>query len=84
MFDYYFTFRSVTPAQRAQRVLQKTNIPAQLRRLPKFLSSRGCGYAVVADAAHGVAAARTLHAAGISYSAVYKVSFDGSYEETVL
>ena len=84
MFDYYFTFRSVTPAQRAQHVLQKMNISAQVRRLPKFLSNRGCGYAVVVGAAQGIAAANVLRANGVGYGAVYKIFFDGGFEETAL
>lgn len=84
MFDYYFTFRSITPAQRAQGVLQKMNMDAQLRRLPKYLSGRGCGYAVAVQAAHGANAARALRSFGVSYGAVYKISFDGAYEEVAL
>ena len=84
MFDYYFTFRSVTPAQRAQSILQKMGIISQVRRLPKFLSGHGCGYAVVADAARGVDAARVLRSAGISFGTTYKIYFDGNYEEVAL
>ena len=84
MFDYYFTFRSVTPAQRAQALLRELHIPSEVRRLPKFLSGRGCGYAVVVDTARGIPTARALQSAGVSYGTVYKISFDGSVEETRL
>ena len=44
MNDYYFTFRSVTRAQRALRALTDARIPAELRRTPGPLAKNGCGY----------------------------------------
>ena len=43
MFDYVFTFRSLTPAQSARSVLAVEGLPASLERAPKRLSAQGCG-----------------------------------------
>ena len=40
----FITFRSVTPAQRGQRVLQQAGIETVLLRTPKWMEERGCGY----------------------------------------
>ena len=40
----YITFRSITPAQRGQRVLQKGGIEAALMRTPRRMEEKGCGY----------------------------------------
>ena len=44
MNAYYFTFRSVTAAQRARRALTEAGVPAELRRTPGPLAKNGCGY----------------------------------------
>ena len=50
MEKYYMTFRSVTYAQKAQRALEQEGQRCFLQRAPKWMSSRGCGYAIaVAD-----------------------------------
>ncbi len=40
----YITFRSITPAQRGQRLLQKYGIETLLQRTPRWMEERGCGY----------------------------------------
>ena len=42
--EWLITFRTITYAQRAERILQEGGIFAQLHRTPKSLSQRGCGY----------------------------------------
>ena len=50
MEKYYMTFRSVTYAQKRQNALAQEGQVCFLRRAPKWMSSRGCGYAIeVAD-----------------------------------
>lgn len=46
MEKYYMTFRSVTYAQKGQRALEQEGLTCFLQRAPKWMSSRGCGYAV--------------------------------------
>lgn len=38
------TFRSITPAQRAQRVLQQGGVKSSLQRTPRQMEQQGCGY----------------------------------------
>ena len=38
------TFRSVTPAQRGERILNRAGIVAALSRTPKWMEQQGCGY----------------------------------------
>lgn len=40
----YITFRSVTYAQRGERVLQGAGIGCTLQRTPKWMEQQGCGY----------------------------------------
>ena len=44
MFEYYFTFRAVTPAQSARNVLHSGGVAAAIGRAPRQLSMQGCGY----------------------------------------
>lgn len=41
---YCITFRSVTPAQRGQRLLQAEGLSCTLQRTPRWMEERGCGY----------------------------------------
>lgn len=40
------TFRSVTPAQRGESVLKRAGYVCSIRRTPRWMESRGCGYSV--------------------------------------
>ena len=44
MSYYYITFRSVTFAQRGERVLQAGRIRCTLQRTPRWMEEQGCGY----------------------------------------
>lgn len=45
--DFYFiTFRSVTFAQRAEKLLTQRGIPVNLMRTPRWMEEQGCGYAL--------------------------------------
>ena len=61
MKTYFVTFRSITFAQRGERVLQKTGISCLLQRTPRWMEEKGCGYFLrlsQADAARGIALLR--------------------------
>lgn len=64
MNDYYFTYRSVTLAQRALRALTDAGIPARLRRTPGPLAKNGCGYCLQVSPGRAGAAAETLRGTG--------------------
>lgn len=84
MYDYYFTFRSITAAQRGERALQKENLHCSLQRAPKYLAVKGCGYALKVRSGEALAAAAALGLWEIEYGKIYRVGLDGSVEETVL
>ena len=44
---YYITFRSVTFAQRGEKVLKKEGIRCTLLRTPRWMEEQGCGYALL-------------------------------------
>ena len=43
---YFVTFRSVTFAQRAEKLLTQQGIPVNLMRTPRWMEEQGCGYAL--------------------------------------
>lgn len=47
MKQIWISFRSLTYAQRAARVLERKGISATLVRLPQGVSKKGCGYALI-------------------------------------
>lgn len=44
MSIFVITFRSVTHAQRGERVLREQGVRCVLRRTPKWMEEQGCGY----------------------------------------
>ena len=44
MKNCIITFRSVTPAQRAEEELQRMGVECTIQRTPKWMEERGCGY----------------------------------------
>lgn len=44
MERYCFTFRSITSAMQAQRILRQSGIVSELRRTPQTIRTNGCGY----------------------------------------
>ena len=44
MSGYCITFRSITFAQRGERMLQAGGVGCSLQRTPKWMEERGCGY----------------------------------------
>ena len=44
--QYLITFKTLTQAQRAARLLERAGHTVSIRRIPADLSRSGCGYAV--------------------------------------
>ena len=78
MNAYYFTYRSVTAAQRALGALTDAGIPAQLTRTPGPLAKNGCGYCLRLSPRWLSAAAEALRGSGAQ--GLWLRSGDG-YEE---
>ena len=75
------TFRSVTLAQKGERVLKQAEISCSLQRTPKMLSERGCGYCLRVRPYHGERAITALREKGIAYGKVYALEEDGIPKE---
>lgn len=84
MFDYYFTFRSVTWAQRAEKALVRNGLRVSILRAPKFLSQKGCGYALRVRGGQGTQAAAILRRDRALWDGVYRVYQDGTVEPATL
>ena len=81
---YYITFRSVTHAQRGERVLQNAGIRCTLQRTPRWMEVQGCGYSLrlwTKDIMPGV---DTLRRTGVPLRKIYVQMEDGVLEEMTL
>ena len=79
----YITFRSVTPAQRGQRTLQKAGIEVSLQRTPRWMEERGCGYCLRLESGDVLRAVAMLRREEIAFSKVYAM-VGGKPEERLL
>ena len=84
MFDYYFTFHSVTGAQRGECALAHNGVRTAILRAPKFLSMKGCGYALRVKEGQGRQAADILRRERAPFDSVYRVWQDGRVEQVIL
>lgn len=81
MKSFFITFRSITQAQRAERVFARAGIGCILRRTPRWMEERGCGYGVevkVAELKDGLA---VLRQEKIPFRKSYLLHGDGLVEE---
>lgn len=60
-------FRSITPAQRAQRLLQSHGVATTLQRTPRAREPSGCGYCLRLRSTDTKRAMQILTRAGIAY-----------------
>ena len=81
MKNCIITFRSVTPAQRAEEVLRRAGVECTLQRTPKWMEDKGCGYSVRLDQGDVMASALLLRQAGVNFRKVYALSDSGAPEE---
>ena len=82
MKKYLITFRSITPAQRAQRVLRSNGIQASIQRTPRWMEDRGCGYSLRMRYLDGERATQLLRQENLLFSRVF-LEEDGSFSEVV-
>lgn len=78
---YFFTFRSVTAAQRGENVLKKSGIACTLRRTPRWMETRGCGYCLRVREQEWEDGLNVLARTGTAFSRVYAQNPDGSVVE---
>ena len=75
------TFRSVTPAQRAEEVLHRAGVDCTIQRTPKGLAEKGCGYSLKMQCNDLMVAAALLRQAGVSFRKAYSLTESGMPEE---
>lgn len=80
MKDYLITFRSITLAQRAQAAMEGESVRCRLRRTPRWMEERGCGYAVEARLAALEQGTDILKNRGIGWKKAYLLTGDGVEE----
>ena len=78
---YYITFRSVTPAQRGERVLRQMGIRCTLQRTPRWMEEQGCGYALRLWAKDVTGAVARLREQNVVLRRVYVQPPGGELEE---
>ena len=83
-FVYLITFRSVTYAQRGERVLNRAGERCSLQRTPRWMEEQGCGYALRLRTGEIRRAAEALRAAGLPLRKIYVQGREGKLEELEL
>ena len=81
---YYITFRSVTFAQRGEKLLQQKNIRVNLMRTPRWMEEQGCGYALKLWTGEISGIVHLLRENRIQLRKVYVQREDGAMEEVRL
>ena len=78
------TFRSVTPAQRAEKLLRGTGIQCDLGRTPRWMEEQGCGYNVRVRWGKSEDISMLLRSHKIPFRKVYLQHSSGETEELQL
>ena len=81
MKNCLLTFRSVTPAQRAEGILKRAGIACALQRTSRWMEEKGCGYSLRLNCQDIMAAALLLRDAGIGFRKAYSLKDNGMPEE---
>ena len=82
--EWLITFRSVTFAQKGERLLKRSGIECMLQRTPKELSERGCGYCLRLRAKDALDAVELLRENQLTFGKIYSLSDSGRPEERSL
>ena len=80
MPQYWISFRSLTHAQRASRILERKGFTATLTRLPQGISPKGCGYALILRQ-QPEAALRLIREAHVQAGLVFEKTKSGDFRE---
>ena len=73
MNGYCITFRSITFAQRGERMLQLGGVGCSLQRTPKWMEERGCGYCLRISRHQLADGVRLLRQGKIPFRKVYSL-----------
>ncbi len=83
MNDCLVTFRSVTPAQRGQELLERAGYRCHLRRTPSSLAEQGCGYVLEMPVSQVRAALEMFRQNEIPFQRVF-LRENGAFRELML
>ena len=78
------TFRSVTPAQRAEGLLRRQGLECSLRRTPRWMEEQGCGYSLQLRQQDALRATEMLRKEKIAFRKLYLRRENGAVEELTL
>ena len=78
------TFRSVTPAQRGEGALKREGFTCTLRRTPKWMEQKGCGYSLQLPCKEIHGAVQLLKKQKIPYQKIYRYQDGDRAEEWYL
>lgn len=81
MTKYLLLCRSLTYAQRAARLLERSGISALVLRAPTGVSDSGCGYCVKVSEKRLAPALKVLREGGLGPLRVFVIGEDGSFSE---
>lgn len=84
MMTDYITFRSVTAAQRGERILSDSGIRCTVRRTPRWMEEQGCGYCIRLGEGSVPSALALLKKNQLGWRKVYHQAEDGKLEERTL
>ena len=81
MLNYFIMCRSLTYAQKAARVLERSGIAASVSRPPAEVSGEGCAYAVRIAEKNLSKALVALRSAGVPSGKIYMKDGSGHFSE---
>ena len=81
---YLITFRSVTYAQRGERLLNRWGERCSLKRTPRWMEEQGCGYSLRLQTDNIERAVTLLRGEQLPMRKVYLRREDGSLQEITL
>ena len=81
MKTFFLTFRSITQAHRAERAFGRAGMSCILRRTPRWMEERGCGYGVEIKCAGLREGLAVLRQEKIPFRKSYLLHGDGLVEE---
>lgn len=81
MSSYLVMCRSLTYAQRAVRILERSGITAVIAKAPSGLSAEGCTYGIKISDKNFTIALSYLKSAGFNYGKVFVIAPAGEYRE---
>ena len=78
------TFRSVTPAHRAEKLLRRAGLNCRLGRTPRWMEEQGCGYSITVRFGEPQDVLKLLREHRIAFRKMYLRSENGELEELSL